>query len=189
MLILATARPGLRRFGRRNGGDFRAGHGEEHGGDGGQHGDPAMRREAAIIDEIAEGGAMRRGPAEGVRGRDGDEHQDGGDLDGGKPELELGIGARRHEIDAGHDGHQADADLQRREAGNPGCRILAPAMASTGTTKHPEVPVQPADDEPGSLAQAGARKFGEGADMGQGGGHFSQHPHHQEDEQPGRSRS
>ncbi len=50
--------------------------------------------------------------------------------------------------------------------------------------QHPEIPIQPADDEARAVAQACAGELGERAHLGQRGGHFAQHAHDQQDQQP-----
>src|ERR1700728_4180739 len=68
----------------------------------------------AVSVEIGEGGAGRRRRAERERSRNDDKYQNCRDFDGGEPEFKLGIRTRRHEVDARHDGHQTETDLQLR---------------------------------------------------------------------------
>jgi hypothetical protein len=51
--------------------------------------------------------------------------------------------------------------------------------------QHPEVPIQPANHKAGAVAQTGARELRERAYLGQRRGHFSQHAHHQQNQQAG----
>ena len=176
--------PGLRRFRGGDGGDLGAGHGEEHRRHGREHRDPAVRREAAVGREVAESGAMRGGPAEGIRGGDDDEDDDRGHLDRGKPELELGIGAGGHQIDGGHDGHEPESDLERRQLRQPVPEYFRTRDGFDGYDQHPEVPVQPADHETRPLAEAGARELGKRAHVRERRRHLSQHAHHQQNQQP-----
>ncbi|AGC60926.1 hypothetical protein MULP_00887 [Mycobacterium liflandii 128FXT] len=48
---------------------------------------------------------------------------------------------------------------------------------------HPEVPVQPADREPGPAAEGVGSKVGERPGGRIRGGHLGEHPHHQKDQQ------
>ena len=78
-------------------------------------------------------GARLSGQSEDIGAGDRDEGDDGGDLDGGKPELELAIEARRGEVDGGQARQQRQPDRPDGKGGHC-CRMMAPASASTATT-------------------------------------------------------
>src|SRR6185437_8913451 len=181
------ARQGALRIARFHGcdrGDLRAREREEHRGHPSQHRERAVRQEAPLADEVACPRLRRRTEQSQHKGtREHDEQHDGRHLDRGEPELELAVGARRHEIHAGHGQHQ-----QRTEQWRGQCDpLMQQPGACDRLDRHdddPEVPVQPADHEAGATPEPRARKLGEAARTRQDAGHLRQHAHDQQDQQP-----
>ena len=103
------ARDGARRFFRFrccNGDHFSAHHREDDCGDGSKYCESTLRRKTTVRVKVREGHALGRMETESVRQAQRDEGDDGRNLDGGKPKFEFTVGARRHQVDAGHERHQ-----------------------------------------------------------------------------------
>ena len=165
-------------FGCRDGGDLGADEREDERDDADQGRGPAFRREAAIIDQVADRGRAGGIPAEGVGGGDQDEDEDGRDLDGGEPEFEFAIGARGQQVGAGQQHGEDECD-------DPGRRFAGQVMACDFRAherleRHdddPEIPVDPAEAETGEIAHGEARILCAGADAVARRRHFGERAH------------
>ena len=54
-----------------------------------------------------------------------------------------------------------------------------------GDDDDPEIPIEPARQEPRQMAKASAREIGEGLHAVNRNRHFGQHPHDEQDDEPG----
>ena len=147
--------------------------------DAGQHRQPAEWRETAMRREIAKSGTAAGDQAEHIRRGDQDERDDRGNLDGREPELELTEGARRGEIHDGERDEQAETHLPLGNV-DPAVQQLRAGNRLDRDHHDPEIPVQPAAQEPGPVPEAEPRIFGERAYVGIRRHHLGKHPHDEE---------
>ena len=78
-----------------------------------------------------------------------------------------------------------EADLQRRQRQQArSCRILAPAMASTGTTSTQKYQYSQPTTKPGAIPKPARANSVKERTCGSGGRHLPQHAHHQQNQQP-----
>ena len=174
----------LRGLGGDDGDDLGARQREHDARDSGQHCGGAERRKAAVRDEVAERGAGRRRQAERVAAGDDDERDDRRDLDRREPELELAVRARRQQVRRRQQHHEHEADLPDGQR-DPGLQDRGARDRLDADDDDPEVPVEPAADEPGPGAEARARMVRERQRLRVGRRHLGQHAHHEEHQRAG----
>ena len=88
---------------------------------------------------------------------DTEEDHDGRDFDSGEPEFELTERRHREQIGGCHQQHQAQRQQPQRRR-KPIVEDLSAGDCLESDDDHPEVPIQPADREPGPAAQRLARR-------------------------------
>ena len=166
-----------------DGGDLGPAQGEDDADHAAEHRGRPEGREAAVDVEVAhldEGVVAQHEPQ-----AEHDEHDDRRHLDRGEPELELAIGAGRHQVDAGHHRQQRpsddpDGELRQPVMDDPGAR-----QGLDGGDDRPVQPIEPAVGETRPVPQPLAGELGEGADIGIGDRHLAQHAHNDQHHQAG----
>ena len=173
-------------FGGGKGGDLGATHRENRGDHPGDNRADPGRGEPAMGGEVGEGRSGGRSEAERECCGNGYEGNDRHHLGRGEPEFELAIGFGRHQVDGRQQRHQHHSDLPDLELRQPQLDDDLRAGNRLHRDHHrPEIPVEPADHEPGPVADPLAGEIGEGLDPRHRDRHFRDHPHHQHDEDPG----
>ena len=115
------------------------------------------------------------------------EHQHRDDrehLDAGEPVLELAVGLHRHEVGRGHQHHQRERQHPQRRV-DPERQDLGAGDGLEADHDHPEVPVEPGHREARPAAERPAGVVRERAGRRVRRRHLAEHPHHQDDQQPG----
>ncbi|MNN30926.1 hypothetical protein D3C81_1445900 [compost metagenome] len=172
-------------LGRGERGHFHAGHREDDHHDPGEQGPYAVGEETAMIRKVAETSCRARPKIENIGTRHCQEHHNGHDLDAGEPVFGFPERVHRHQIQQGHANHQTKGNHPDRQVREPAIDDLPADNGLEANDDDPEIPVQPTRHVARRSTKSHTSVVNERAFRWMRSSHFTEHAHHEGNDQTG----